>query len=175
MHRQTGFQGAFWPFIYASLQFRRPLKNPSSHLAVHLSLTAKDTGYWQFQQPNPAFIQLLTNTFLYSFSLAPNPASLYHHILLLFSVFILHLFSIFILLLSYIVSCILFFRTLSISFFSTPSLQQLIRLLFNTLSCFSPTPYPVSLQHPILLLVNTLSCFSPTCTLSCFSPPNYPA
>ncbi len=119
MHRQTGFQGAFWHFIHASLQYRRPPKNPSSHLAVHLSLTAKDTGYWQFQQPYPAFIQLLTNTFLYPFSSTPCPTSLQRLILLFVN---------------------------SLSYFSpTPypaSHQHLILFLSNTLSCFSPPNYP---------------------------------
>jgi hypothetical protein len=144
MHRQTGFQGAFWPFIYASLQFRRPLKNPSSHLAVHLSLTAKDTGYWQLQQHYSAFIQLLTNTFLYSVSLTPCPTSLQHLILFLFN----------------ILSCVSPITYLA-------SLQHLILLLINTLSCFSSTHYPVSVQHLILLLNIKLSFLSPVHYSAC--------
>ncbi len=70
MHSRTGFQWAFWPFTVFM------------HLCSHLSLTAKDTGYWQFLQPNPAFIQLLTNTFLYFFSSTPSPTSLQQFILL---------------------------------------------------------------------------------------------
>jgi hypothetical protein len=169
MHRLTGFQGAFWPFIYAPLQFRRPLKNPSSHLAVHLSLTAKDTGYWQFQRHYSAFIQLLTNTFLYSVSLTPCPTSLQHFILL------------FVNSLSYYLRHLILLLIKTLSYFSPTlypvSLHHLILLLIKTVSCFSPTPYPASHTQIILPISSTLFCLSLETksassffsTLSCFS------
>jgi hypothetical protein len=131
------------------------------------------TGYWQFQQPYPAFIQLLTNTFLYSFSSTPCSTSLQHFILLFvnsLSYYLRHL----ILLLIETLSC--FSPTTYPAF-----LQHLILLLIITLSSFSPTPYNASHQNLILFLSSTLSCFSPTPypashqNLPCFSSTPYPA
>ncbi len=75
---------------------------------------------------------------LYSFSSAPNPASLHRLILLLFSIFTLHLFIIFILLFSCIVSCF------SSAPYPAPSRQHLI-LSLQHLSSLSLAPDSTSL------------------------------